>query len=104
MPASKGAAWLMVNVTVLAVPPGVVTVIFCGPTGAVAAMLKVAVIWVAVMTTPVAVMPAPRFRVALVKSVPVRVTGTVVPVTASAGAMVASVGVGGLIVNVTVPL
>ena len=57
-------------------------------------MAKVAVIWVAVATTLVAVIPAPRFRVAPIKLVPVRVTGTVVPITPAAGAMLASAGGG----------
>src|ERR1700674_1032504 len=72
MVASVGASGLTVNVTVPLVPPGVVTEIVCGPTGAVAAMAKVAVIWVAVAVTPVAVIPAPRFRVAPFRIVPVR--------------------------------
>src|SRR5471030_270786 len=82
-----------VNVTALLVPPpGVVTVMFRSPKGAVGRMLKVAVIWVAVTATPVAVMPAPGFTVAPVKLAPVRVTGALEPAAASAGTMVASVG------------
>src|SRR5471030_1022189 len=73
-------------------PPGVVTVIWAGPSGAVAATTRVAAIWVAVTTTLVAVIPAPRFRVAPVRFVPVRITGWLIPITPDAGAIPASVG------------
>src|SRR5450432_3232028 len=104
MLASVGVSGRTVNETALLVPPAVVMVMLCGPNGAVAAILKVAVIWVAVITTPVAVVPTATFRVALVKLVPVRVTGTAVPITPSAGVTPASVGVSGRTVNVTVPV
>jgi hypothetical protein len=55
-------------------------------------MAKVAVIWPAVATTLVAVIPAPRFRLAPIRLVPVKVTGTVVPITPVEGAMVANAG------------
>src|SRR5438105_1014034 len=51
---SVGTGCRIVNVTALLAPPGVVTVMLCGPSGAVAAKVSVALIWLAVITTPVA--------------------------------------------------
>src|SRR5471030_2167995 len=81
------------NDIALLVPPAVVTVMFCGPNAAVGPMAKVAVIWESVTAPTVAVTPAGTFSVvAPVRFTPVRVTGTLVPITPVRGAMAESVG------------
>ena len=90
-----------VNVTGLLVPPAVVTVMTAGPSGAVAGTKRVAVIWLAVATTPVAVIPAGRLRAAPFRLAPVSITSSLVPITPAAGVMPASTGVSGLIVKAT---
>src|SRR5450432_2179126 len=98
--ASGAGGTTTVNVAGMLVPPAVVTVMPAGPSGAVAATTRVAVIRVPVTTTPVAVIPAGRFRVAPIRLVPVKITGSPIPITPEAGATLASVGAGGLTVNV----
>lgn len=68
-------AWLTVNVTALLVPPAVVTVTFCAPVGAFAAIVNVAVTELAVDETPLAVTPVGVLIVAPVRFVPLSVTG-----------------------------
>lgn len=68
-----------VNVTELLVPAGEVTVTFLAPRGAGAAMIKVAVTVVSLTTMMLlAVTPVPEMLIpdAVVKPVPVNVTGT----------------------------
>src|SRR5450432_761227 len=93
-----------VNVTALLAPPGVVTLMLAGASGAVAATTRVAVIWVPAATTPVAVIPVPRFRVAPVRFVPVRITGWLIPITPDAGAMLVSAGSGSSALSKNNPL
>lgn len=84
-----------VNVTALLVPPGVTTVTFLAP--AVPAITQFAVTVVAVgVPVIVQVLPPDTFTaVAPVRLVPVRVTGTVVPLTPDTGEIEVSVGAGG---------
>src|SRR5215831_3155807 len=99
-----GAGGLTVKVTAVEVPPEVETVTLAAPRAALAAMVKVAVIWVALATlTALTVMPgllvatvAPETKLA-----PVRVTGTAVPATPLAGLTEDKEGAGGLTVKVT---
>jgi len=99
-----------VNVTVLLVPPGVVTLTVWAPSVAVPEIVKFALIVVAFTTVrPLTVMPvAETFTaVAPVRLVPVRVTGsTRVPRAPDAGKIEVRVGagVGATTVNVTLPL
>src|SRR5713101_7538934 len=65
---------LTVKVTVPLVPPAVVTLTFCAPSGAFAAMAKVAVTWVAADVTLEIAMPFSALIVAPERFVPVRVT------------------------------
>ena len=102
MEASVGVGGLTVKATALLVPPGVVTVMLWAPVAALAPITREAVICVAVATgVPLTVMPDGRFRLAPVRFVPVRVTGSVAPWTPEVGAMEVSVGAAGLTVNVT---
>src|SRR5712692_10293376 len=98
-PVSVGApaeAELTVNVTPLLVPPAVVTLTLCPPTGAPAVMANVAVTCVAVATTLLTVMPLSALIVAPVRLVPVSVTVVMVcPWFPLVGLMVLSVGAGG---------
>jgi len=94
----------MVKVTALLVPPVVVTVTLVGPGVALPAMVKVAVICVALSTltlltdTPLLLV----FTVAPeMKFVPVRVTGTVVPCAPLLGLTEVRVGPVEMMVNVT---
>src|SRR5258706_9664598 len=67
----------VLNVTELLVPPGVVTVMLCGPAGMVEAMTRLALIEVGVTTgVPASVMPTGRFRVPPNKPVPTKAAGT----------------------------
>jgi hypothetical protein len=104
--ASVGTA-KTVNVTVVevVVPPGVVTETVCGPAGAFAATWKVDVIIVLLTSvTLVGETPVPlRLMTGETKLVPVRVTLTLFPWMPLVGLIEASVGSGGLIVNVCVP-
>jgi hypothetical protein len=99
---SVGGGGLTVKTTGALVPPLVVTVTFAAPSVALAAMVNVAVICV-VLTTVTALTAIPVLLVATVapetKLVPVRVTGAPAPRTPVAGAMVLSVGGGGLTVK-----
>ena len=67
-----------VNVTVLLVPPGVVTVTSLAPRVGLRAIVNVAVIWVpaAFTVVPLIVIPVMGFIVAPARFVPVMVTGT----------------------------
>jgi hypothetical protein len=100
--ASVGADGVTVNVTALLVPPLVVTRTFAAPSAALAAMVRVAVIWVTLATTTL-LTPIPGLLTATVapetKLAPVRVTGTLAPCTPVAGLRDVSVGAGGLTVN-----
>src|SRR5215831_18171280 len=79
---STGAGGLMVTGSVLLVPPVVVTLMVFAPVAALAAIARVAVIWVAVIVgVPVTVTPAGRFRVEPSRLVPVMVTAGLVPCT-----------------------
>src|SRR5476649_2014496 len=92
-----GASGRTINVVVTAPPSGVLMVMICGPSGAIGLMSKVTLIWAAVVgstTQPVVVMPVGRVRIASVKLVPVKVTGTLVPTTPTARVMPVSVGGG----------
>src|SRR5882762_2682980 len=86
--------WPTVNVTVLLVPPGVVTLTVLAPSVAVGVMVKVAVTVVAVAVMPLTVTPGPDTltAVAPVRFVPVKVTGTAVPRAPDVGAIEVSVG------------
>src|ERR1039457_4748437 len=99
---SVGGGGLTVKTTGALVPALVVTVTFAAPSVALAAMGNVAVICV-MLTTVTALTAIPVLLVAAVapatKLVPVRVTGTAAPRTPVAGAMVLSVGGGGLTVK-----
>ena len=98
-----------VNVTVLLVPPGLVTLTALAVSTAVAAIEKFALIVVAFTTVrPLTVMPPPGTvtAVAPVRLVPVRVTGSnKVPRAPDAGEseVRVGVGVGAVTVNVTAP-
>src|SRR6266481_9755026 len=96
-----------VNVTVLLVPPGVVTLTVLAPSAAVAVMVKVAVTVVALDVMPLTVTPAPDTltAVAPVRFVPVSVTGTEVPRAPVVGAIAVSVGAGVIVpaTNSTAP-
>jgi hypothetical protein len=99
---------LIVNVTVLLVPPGVVTLTVLAPVAALPEIEKVALTVVLFTTViPLTVTPLPEIVIALVpvRLVPVRVTGTLVPRVPELGAIEVNVDAGGvLIVNVTVLL
>src|SRR5256885_14260125 len=86
-----------VNVTVLLVPPGVVTLTVLAPSAAVAVMVKVVVTVVGVTVKAPAVTPVPDTvtAVAPVRFVPVKVTVPVVPRARDEGAIEVSVGAGG---------
>jgi len=103
-----GCVLATVNVTLLLVPLGVVTVTFRAPRAAVPPMAKLAVMEVELATvTPLTVTPVPDTLTALapVRLVPVRVTGTVAPCMAAAGLIAVSVGAETIItVNVTLLL
>jgi hypothetical protein len=94
--ASVGAAGLTtVNVSVLLVPPGVVTLTVLALAVAVAEIANVAVTVVLLTTVrPLYVTPAPDtvIVVAPVRSVPVSVTGTLVPLVPELGAIANRVG------------
>jgi hypothetical protein len=85
-------------------PPGVATVRVPGPGAALAAMFRVAVIWVG-LTTITLVTAIPRLLAVTVegmaKLVPVKVTETLAPWTPVAGLMDANVGADGMTVNGT---
>src|SRR5256885_10915805 len=83
-----------VNVTVLLVPPGVVTLTVLAPSAAVPVMVKVVVTVVEVRVKAPALTPVPDMvaAVAPVRFVPVKVTGTVVPRAPDVGAIEVSVG------------
>src|SRR5882672_2605585 len=84
-----------VNVTVLLVPPGVVTLTVLAPSVALAVMVKVVVTVVEVEVKAPAVTPLPPdtvTAVAPVRFVPVKVTGTSVPRAPDVGAIEVSVG------------
>ena len=90
----------ILNVSELLLPPGVVTVMLCGPAGTVEAMTRVAVIEVGVTTgAPESVIPAGRFSVPPNSPVPARVTGTDEAADPCAGAIPVSWGVGAESVN-----
>ena len=75
-----GAAAVTVKVTLLLVPPAVVTVMLFAPVVALAAITNVAVIRVEVTVgVPLRVIPVGRFSVAPVRFVPVKATDTVAP-------------------------
>lgn len=78
MPLSIGAGGFTVNVTALLVPLVVVTVTFCAPVAAFAAIVNVALTDVAVDETPLAVIPVGVLIVAPERFVPLSVTGTAV--------------------------
>src|SRR5207248_8215286 len=101
MVVSVGAGALMVKTTALLAPAAVVAVTFLGPTAALAAITKVALICVAVVLVTVTVTPAMALRVAPVRFVPVRTTGTVTPSLPATGAMLVSVGADELTVKST---
>ncbi|HTE47192.1 MAG TPA: hypothetical protein VK636_18225 [Gemmatimonadaceae bacterium] len=85
------------------VPPAVVTVTLRAPAVAAAPMTRLVVSDVALATVTVpTVTPVPDTATVApeTKLVPVSVTGTVAPTVPLDGAMVVSVGAGGLIVNV----
>ena len=83
-----------VNVAVLLVPPGVVTVTVLAPSAAVAVMVKVVATVVEVTVKAPAVTPVPDTvtAVAPVRFVPVKVTVPVVPCARDEGAIEVSVG------------
>ena len=83
-----------VNVTVLLVPPGVVTLTVLAPSAAVAAIVKVVVTVVEVTVKAPAVTPVPDTvtAVAPVRFVPVKVTATAAPWAPDVGAIEVSVG------------
>jgi len=83
-----------VNVTVLLVPAGVVTLTVLAERVAVFAIVKVVVTVVEVTVKAPTVIPVPDTftAVAPVRFVPVKVTGTMVPRVPDAGAMESSVG------------
>ncbi len=83
-----------VNVTVLLVPPGVVTLTVLAPSAAVAVMVKVVVTVVGVTVKAPAVTPVPDTvtAVAPVRFVPVKVTVPTVPCARDVGAIEVSVG------------
>ena len=96
-----------VIVTVLLVPPGVVTLTVLAPSAAVAVMVKVVVTVVEVTVKAPAVTPVPDTftAVAPVRFVPVSVTGTEVPRAPVVGAIAVSVGAGVIVpaTNSTAP-
>jgi len=95
-----------VNVTVLLVPPGVVTLTVLAPSAAVAVIVKVAVTVVALDVMPLTVTPVPDTltAVAPVRFVPVSVTGTEVPRAPVVGTIAVSVGAGVIVpANSTAP-
>ena len=89
-------AAVTVNVTVLLVPPGVVTETVLAERVAAAAIVKVAVTVVALDVMPLTVTPVPDTltAVAPVRFVPVKVTVPVVPRARDEGAIEVSVGAG----------
>ena len=98
-----------VNVTVLLVPPGVVTLTVLFPSKAVAVVVKVAVTEVPLTTTmllTVSSVPDTLTAVAPVRFVPVRVTGTAVPWAPELGAIEVSAGAGAVAApwNSTAPM
>jgi len=95
---------VIVNPTALLVPPGVVSVMICGPVGAFEAITRVAVICVPLTTVKgLAVTPVGRFSVAPVRNVPVMVTGKLPPTKPVARLILLSPGTGGLMRNDRVP-
>src|ERR1022692_4144322 len=96
---SVGGGGLTVKTTGALVPALVVTVTFAAPSVALAAMVNVAVICVVLttVTLPTVIPVLPMATVAPpTKFAPVSVTGTAAPRTPVAGAMVLSLGGGGL--------
>jgi hypothetical protein len=94
---SVGAGTSTVNVSVLLVPPGVVTLRVPAPSVAVAAMVQFAVTVVAVVVpviTQVTPLADAFTAVAPVRLVPVRVTAGAVPCVPDVGAIEVSVGAG----------
>src|SRR2546430_13424096 len=83
-----------VNVTVLLVPPGVVTLTVLAPSAAVGVMVKVVVTVVEVTVKAPAVTPVPDTITAgaPVRFVPVKVTATAAPLAPDVGAIEVSVG------------
>src|SRR5882762_2280366 len=101
-----GVGAVTVNVTLLLVPPGVVTLTVLAPSAAVDAIVKVAVTEVPLTTTmllTVTNVPDTVTAVVPVRFVPVRVTGTAVPWTPEAGAIEVSAGAGAAAWNSTAP-
>src|SRR5436853_1239498 len=99
--------WPTVNVTVLLVPPGVVTLTVLAERVAVAVIVKVVVTVVEVTVKAPTVTPVPETftDVAPVRFVPVRVTGTAVPRAPDAGAIEVSVGAAVVVpANSTAPM
>src|SRR5207237_2500069 len=100
-------AAVTVNVTVLLVPPGVVTETVLAERVAAAAIVKVAVTVVALDVMPLTVTPVPDTltAVAPVRFVPVSVTGTEVPRAPVVGTIAVSVGAGVIVpaTNSTAP-
>jgi hypothetical protein len=97
-----GAGGFTVNTTALLVAPVVVTVTFAAPVAALTAIVKVAVICVA-LTMATLLTATPLLLTATVapatKFVPVSVAGTLVPWTPLAGPTEVSVGADGFTVN-----
>jgi hypothetical protein len=93
---SVGGGGFTVNVWLPEVPPAVVTLTFCPPSVAFAAIVKVAVMLVALATAvaETAIPPPAGTLIALpaTKFVPVSVTGTTLPCTPTAGLIAVSVG------------
>jgi hypothetical protein len=98
-----GSPTVIVKTTALLVPLEVVTLTLAGPVAALAAMVKVAVIWVRLFTlTPPTVTPGPALTMAPeVKLAPVNVTGTLAPCVPLLGLMLVNVGSPTLIVKAT---
>ena len=79
--------------TALLVPLPVVTETFCAPRGALAAMVNVAVTWLAVATTLLMAIPFSELMVAPVRFDPLSVTGvTTLPACPEVGLMLFSTG------------
>src|ERR1041384_3349066 len=95
------SAGRILKVTALLVPPGVVTVMLCGPLGTVDAITRVAEIELPVIVgVPLMVKPVGKLNVEPTRPVPAKVTGTVVPATPCAGVIDVSVGTGAETVKV----
>jgi len=90
-----GAGAVTVKVTVLLVPPAVVTEICFVPVVALEAMVNVAVTEVAVDVVPVTLIPVGTLTVAPVRLVPAKVTATLAPCAPDVGVMPVSVGAAG---------